>query len=823
MSKILEIPVIKNGEQICIPITACNVPINGPGETIEAVEVPFDVPAGLQYVSDTPTVGTFDPATGIWTIGDLASGDEASIEVCFEIVDDTAGPFDVNYTVTGTVDGETVSSDPECTTIDGPDCSLVAACETVTTLVAGPTPGTYVYTSEDGTQTTIDINEIDMDINSIILAGSVITFTAEDGTQVPVDICAIVAANCNATYVIQTDGSAIFTDNAGVETIIPAPVDQGGLTSTVVEDADGNDVYTITHTNSDGTTQDVDVIVPPVIASQIVDNDDGTITHTNGDGDDTILDICKITADGGCLPTITPIPGTSSYTFDDGHGNTSVFDVNEIDMDINALTIAGSVLTFTAEDGTPILVDVCAIVAANCNSTYTINADGTATYVDNAGNITTIPAASGNTSSVTKVTNADGTETFTHDDGQGNTQDWCNNFVIKEPSTDGGGADDGTTILVGKELLIDRDLWIRPVGAPSGEVDLSLGTSFADARNNDQPFTSTVPNRLVNLAGNNITIGGRESVAGGQTVSVDYRQSITFGLNLTHTLAGGGNVGNASFGLGNTGNNYARTISSGTNNIGDNLGSTIYTGSLNNLTTSLNDVAAGFDWTATNTRNSLLIGELWTGDNIASSVIAGGLHDLKNITNSGIFGNAITGDLNQHIGTFAGNIEINNNRQSLFMGVDYFAADNIYTLVNTYDGNNLGPGVASNIVATSGSLFSGRHLRANDVDVAGILGSFNSELLPGFDRSVIIGGHDITPSTFGAAVEQDQVYIGGYLHICGTSGTGPLTNNAPVGPQQLTAAQFNALNGGAGGYILVIDPDDEFEVKMMTKTEFALI
>lgn len=35
----------------------------------------------------------------------------------------------------------------------------------------------------------------------------------------------------------------------------------------------------------------------------------------------------------------------------------------------------------------------------------------------------------------------------------------------------------------------------------------------------------------------------------------------------------------------------------------------------------------------------------------------------------------------------------------------------------------------------------------------------------------------------------------------------------------MTAAQFNAT----GSFILVVDPTDEYEVKMMTKAEFDLI
>ena len=44
------------------------------------------LPMGLQYVSSTATQGSYDPVTGIWTIGDLTSGAVATLEIIARVI-----------------------------------------------------------------------------------------------------------------------------------------------------------------------------------------------------------------------------------------------------------------------------------------------------------------------------------------------------------------------------------------------------------------------------------------------------------------------------------------------------------------------------------------------------------------------------------------------------------------------------------------------------------------------------------------------------------------------------------------------------------------
>ena len=63
------------GDNVKIRIDVEN---RGP-DTANDTEVDVDLPAGLTYVSATATVGNYNSGTGIWSLGDVAAGEEGSI------------------------------------------------------------------------------------------------------------------------------------------------------------------------------------------------------------------------------------------------------------------------------------------------------------------------------------------------------------------------------------------------------------------------------------------------------------------------------------------------------------------------------------------------------------------------------------------------------------------------------------------------------------------------------------------------------------------------------------------------------------------------
>jgi hypothetical protein len=181
-------------------------------------------------------------------------------------------------------------------------------------------PTKYVFDNGYGGTQIIDVNEIDMDVNNITIQNSVITFSTEDGQTIPVDICAIVAANCNASLAVNPDGSLTHVDNAGTTT----PVDLCQLIidncgSTVVDDGD-----TFTFTQNDGTqavvfknhVKTVNGVAPDEngnvnSASTLVDNGDNSFTHTTDDGTATTVNTGSVADNGDGSGTVTDSAGNS--------------------------------------------------------------------------------------------------------------------------------------------------------------------------------------------------------------------------------------------------------------------------------------------------------------------------------------------------------------------------------------------------------------------------------------------------------------------------------------------------------------------------------
>jgi len=65
------------GTNATFTVTVTN---NGPSDAT-GVAVRDQLPAGLAYVSSTPSVGTYNSGTGVWTIGNLASGASATLQL----------------------------------------------------------------------------------------------------------------------------------------------------------------------------------------------------------------------------------------------------------------------------------------------------------------------------------------------------------------------------------------------------------------------------------------------------------------------------------------------------------------------------------------------------------------------------------------------------------------------------------------------------------------------------------------------------------------------------------------------------------------------
>ncbi|MBN1301900.1 MAG: DUF11 domain-containing protein [Melioribacteraceae bacterium] len=77
INKVVSNILPNDGETITYTITATN---NGPNNTTN-LEITDQLPAGVLYVSDNPSQGTYNSVTGVWSVGSLANGLTATLEL----------------------------------------------------------------------------------------------------------------------------------------------------------------------------------------------------------------------------------------------------------------------------------------------------------------------------------------------------------------------------------------------------------------------------------------------------------------------------------------------------------------------------------------------------------------------------------------------------------------------------------------------------------------------------------------------------------------------------------------------------------------------
>lgn len=393
---------------------------------------------------------------------------EDGTQTIVDIRDDS----NTTYNLVDNSDGTISLIGSDSTNIPVDICAIVAAnCPPVLTSIS-ISGDTITYIDENGNPTNITITHpTDIVTNIVDNGDGTITYTNETGTPTTIDICALIATSCPpivTTLVDNGDGTFTYTNEDNVPVTWSETLTSISIVGNVITyiDEDGNPtnltlpdspLTTVTN-NNDGTVTYVDEQGNPTVidvcgiiaancSDELTNNNDGTFTHVSNNGTSTIIDVCAAAQAGGCLPSIVN-NGDNTYTFNDGYGGTTVINVNEIDADINNVTLTGSVVTFTSEDGTQIPLDICAVVAANCNATTTINADGSATFVDNAGNSVTLPPSP---ASVVTATVTTGNQIGSHDDGSGTVVDLFETVTTNIDNGDGTWtltSEDGTVTTI---------------------------------------------------------------------------------------------------------------------------------------------------------------------------------------------------------------------------------------------------------------------------------------------------------------------------------------------------------------------------------------
>jgi uncharacterized repeat protein (TIGR01451 family) len=143
ITKIVDDPAPNEGDTIVYTVTATN---NGP-DTATGVEVTDLLPAGVTYVSDVPSQGGYAVVTGLWTIGTLANGASATLDLTVSVNQGSTGGATISNSALLTASDQVDTNGANDS--DTADITVQAVDLSVAKVVDDPSPdegGTVVYT-----------------------------------------------------------------------------------------------------------------------------------------------------------------------------------------------------------------------------------------------------------------------------------------------------------------------------------------------------------------------------------------------------------------------------------------------------------------------------------------------------------------------------------------------------------------------------------------------------------------------------------------------------------------------------------------------------
>ena len=138
------------GSIITYTITVVN---NGPDASTYVVVKDIWPANGLKFITST---GTYDPATGIWNVGELGSSEIATLTITAETID--IGKFENKVSVNGTGYDSNLSNNNASVNITVPDCVILNITKVVTDGVISEKPYKEVIAGEKITYTVIVSN-----------------------------------------------------------------------------------------------------------------------------------------------------------------------------------------------------------------------------------------------------------------------------------------------------------------------------------------------------------------------------------------------------------------------------------------------------------------------------------------------------------------------------------------------------------------------------------------------------------------------------------------------------------------------------------------
>ena len=272
------------------------------------VTVSDDLPTGVTYLSDTPSQGAFDPGTGVWTVGTLASGASAQLQVSTTV--DVATP-QTNVAQVATSDQDDPDSTPgnDSQGEDDQDQASInplTADLGITKSVDDPTPnvGDTVTFTVDLTNDGPDDAETVAALDDLLTGLTYLSHTATDGVFNPSNGVWDVDALANGA-------GATLTIDARVDTANPISNTAEIVTSNSFDPNPDNDTSTVGVTPQRADLRLTKSVAPLTVAAG--DTATFTITLTNdGPRDATNVEVADTFPAGLTLDTATPTQGTFS-------------------------------------------------------------------------------------------------------------------------------------------------------------------------------------------------------------------------------------------------------------------------------------------------------------------------------------------------------------------------------------------------------------------------------------------------------------------------------------------------------------------------------
>ncbi len=376
-------PVVA-GEDLSYKVTVTN---HGPSDAT-GVEVTETLPDGVSYVSATPSQGSYDPGSGVWSVGDLADGASATLTLVVSV--DSVTTATITNTVCVSGDQTDPNGDNNC---DDEETSVtpLITIDDVTVTEGVDADAVFTITLSNPSASDVTVNYATAD-NTAVQPGD---YTAVSGTAtipagslsttVSVPIVDDTVSEPTEDFYVNLSGAsnANITDSQGVGTILDDDI--ANNPPVAVDD----DVIT---------DEDTSVTIPVLGNDSDPDGDTLTVTGATAGTNGTTI----VNPDGTI--TYTPDPnycGQDSFTYSisDGRGGTDTATVSvtvncvndpPVALDDTATTNADTAVTIEvlANDSDPDgTVDPATVTISTPPSggSVIVNADGTITYHPDPG------------------------------------------------------------------------------------------------------------------------------------------------------------------------------------------------------------------------------------------------------------------------------------------------------------------------------------------------------------------------------------------------------------------------------------------------------